>query len=146
MEETAEGDAAKQLRSMREAMNNGPIDCILKVRKYAEMLERYEKHSHGHSMTMKLEALRQLLMDTVMEINRLKVILLNPNTFAIAAAARAAPAATAAITSTEELTHSRLREAVGRSRPLLTRDLRGLGTVDSSDDARPTGRGRGGGR
>ena len=37
-EETAEDDVAKQLRSMREAMDNGPIDCLLKVRKYAEML------------------------------------------------------------------------------------------------------------
>ena len=37
-EETAEDDVAKQLRSMREAMDNGPIDGPLKVRKYAEML------------------------------------------------------------------------------------------------------------
>ena len=38
VDETAEGDAAKRLRSMPEAMNNGPLDCLLKVRKYAEML------------------------------------------------------------------------------------------------------------
>ena len=38
VEEKAEDDVAKQLRSIREAMDNGPIDCLLKVRKYAEML------------------------------------------------------------------------------------------------------------
>ena len=82
---------------------------------YAEMLERYEKHPHGHSRTMKLKDLRQLLLETVMEINRLKVIPLNQHTFAMVAvhaAARAAAAATAAITSTKELTHSRERGAV----------------------------------
>ena len=86
-EETAEDDVAKQLRSMREAMDNGPIDCLLKVRKYTEMLERYEKHPqpHGQSRTMKLEDLRQLLLNTVVEINHLRVILLNPHTFPMAA-------------------------------------------------------------
>ena len=38
VEEKAEDDVAKQLRSIREAMDNGPIDCLLKVRKYEEML------------------------------------------------------------------------------------------------------------
>ena len=96
--------------------------------------------------TMKLEDLRQLLLNTVMDINHLKVILLNPHTFSMAAAqaaARAAAVATAAITSSEELTHTRVREAVGRSRPLLTRDLLGLSNADKTEDARPAGRGHG---
>ena len=47
------------------------------------------------------------MVDTAEEINRLKVILMNPNTFTIAAAEaveRAATAANAAITYTEEMT------------------------------------------
>ena len=91
---------------------------------------------------MKLEDLRQLLLNTVMDINHLKVILLNPHTFSMAAA-QAAAVATAAITSSEELTHTRVREAVGRSRPLLTRDLLGLSNADKTEDARPAGRGHG---
>ena len=99
-----------------------------------------------YSRTMKLEDLRQLLLNTVMDINHLKVILLNLHTFPMAAAqaaARAAAVATAAITSSEELTHTRVREAVGRSRPLLTRDLLGLSNADKTEDARPAGRGHG---
>ena len=113
---------------------------------FTEMLDRYEKNP---SRTMRLEDLRQLLLDTVMEINCLKVILLNPKNFTVAAdyaAARAATAASAAITYTEELTHSRVQAAVNASRPVLTRDLCGLSTADSSVEARPAGRGRGGRR
>ena len=77
------------------------------------------------------------MVDTAEEINRLKVILMNPNTFTIAAAEaveRAATAANAAITYTEEMTHARVCEAVDRSGPVLTMDLRCLGDVDNTDD------------
>ena len=95
-DDNSETTAANQLRSMEEAMNNGHTDCLLKVRKYTEMLEWYEKNP---SRTMRLEDLRQLLLDTIVDINRLKVILLKPQNFAVAAA-HAAAAAAAAITST----------------------------------------------
>ena len=72
-------------------------------------------------------------MDTISEVNHLKVLMLNPQSFTVAAAHvtfKAAAEAAAAIQATEEFAESKVRAAVQSSKPILLRDLCGLATDD----------------
>ena len=64
-EEEAEAAAAGAGAAKQRTCS--PIECLLKVNKYTIRLENYEKN---HTRTMQVDDMRQLLLNTVSEVNR----------------------------------------------------------------------------
>ena len=101
-----------------------------------------EKNSNEEN----LGDLRRLLIDTISEVNHLKVLMLSPQSFAVFTAHIISKvAAAAAMLATKEFAESKVRAAVQSSRPILLRDRCGLANNDGTGDVQDLGQVCGGG-